>query len=131
MAPFRGLPHTTGSAGGLDSATAYVSLGMVYSSQGHDEEAIRAFKQATKLDPEMGGLKMLSGNAYMEAGCYDQAIECFQDATKTDAAQARAYFNLGRAYLRVGDKELALTQQRKLRDLDVKLADQLLELIEE
>jgi tetratricopeptide (TPR) repeat protein len=61
---------------------------------------------------------------------YAQAIKCFEDAVRTDNAHAQAYFNLGRAYLRVGDSALAMEQHRILLNLDPRLADQLLRLIE-
>jgi len=111
------------------SADAHLSLGLALSNAGKCDEAMQAFQKAKELDPAIVETQVITGQAYLQAGMYAQAIETFKDAVQTDQGHAQAYFNLGRAYLRVGDKGLALEQQRALRNLDPRLASQLLNMI--
>ena len=111
------------------SATGHLSLGLALSNAGQYEEAMQAFQKAKELDPGVVETQVMTGQAYLQAGMYAQAIETFKDAVRTDQEHAQAYFNLGRAYLRVGDRGLALDQQRALQNLNPRLADQLLDLI--
>ena len=90
---------------------------------------MQAFQKAKELDATVVQTRVMTGNACLEAGMCAEAIECFKEAALVDQEHAQAYFNLGRAYLRVGDKGFALEQQRILRGLDSRMADQLGELI--
>lgn len=111
------------------SADAHLSLGLALSNAGKYDEAMQAFQRAKELDPAVVETQVMTGKAYLEAGLYAQAIESLKDAVEVDQGHAQAYFNLGRAYLRVGDKELALEQQRVLQNLNPRLANQLLNMI--
>jgi len=111
------------------SAHAHLSLGLALSNAGQCEEAMQAFQKAKELDPLVVETQVLTGKAYLQAGMCARAIECFRDAVQADQEHAQAYFNLGRAYLRVGDEGLAMEQQHALQNLDPRLADQLLALI--
>jgi len=111
------------------SAEAHLSLGLALSNAGAYEEAMQAFQKAKELDATVVQTRVMTGNACLEAGMCAQAVECFKEAVLVDQRHAQAYFNLGRAYLRVGDRGLAMEQQRILRGLDSRLADQLRELI--
>ena len=105
------------------------ALGLVLSNLGRYEEAMRAFKQAKELDPQVSETQVFSGKAYLDAGLCHQAIECFRDVILIDQGHAQAHYNLGRAYLSVGDVDLARQEQRILEDLDANLAGQLHDLI--
>jgi tetratricopeptide (TPR) repeat protein len=111
------------------AADAHLSLGLALSNAGKYDEAMQAFQKAKELDPGVVEAQVMTGQAYLKAGMYAQAIESFRDAVQTDQEHAQAYFNLGRAYLSVGDRGLALEQQRVLQKLDPRLADQLLDMI--
>ena len=111
------------------AADAHLSLGLALSNAGKYDEAMQAFQKAKELDPSVVETQVMTGQAYLKAGMYAQAIESFKDAVQTDQEHAQAYFNLGRAYLSVGDKGLALEQQRALQNLDPRLANQLLDMI--
>ena len=111
------------------SANAHLSLGLALSNAGKYDEAMQAFQKAKELDPGVVEGQVLTGKAYLQAGMYAQAIESLKDAVHADQEHAQAYFNLGRAYLRVGDKGLALEQQRALENLDPRMANQLLNMI--
>ncbi len=111
------------------AADAHLSLGLALSNAGKYDEAMQAFQKAKELDPGVVETQVITGQAYLQAGMYSQAIESFKDAVTTDQEHAQAYFNLGRAYLSVGDKGLAREQQRALQNLDPRLANQLLNMI--
>jgi tetratricopeptide (TPR) repeat protein len=113
-----------------DSADAHLSLALALSNLGKYDEAMQAFQRAKELDPGIAETQVLTGKSYLQARMYPQAIECFKDAIGTDRGHAQAYFNLGRAYLRVGDRALAMEQQHLLQNLDPRLAEQLLLLIQ-
>jgi tetratricopeptide (TPR) repeat protein len=111
------------------SADAQLALGLALSNVGKYDEAMQAFQKAKELDPTIVETQVMTGKAYFQAGMYAQAIETLKDAVETDQEHAQAYFNLGCAYLRVGDKGLALEQQHVLENLDPRLANRLLNMI--
>ena len=108
-----------------------ISLGIALSGSKRYDEAMQAFKRAKELDPQVTETQVLTGRAYLQAGMCAQAIECFKDVVQIDQEHAQAYYNLGRAYLRVGDKGLALEQHRILENLNPRLAEQLMSLIQQ
>jgi tetratricopeptide (TPR) repeat protein len=69
------------------------------------EEAIKSYKQAIALKPDLANLFVGLGYAYLKAGNEDEAIKTFQEATRVNPREGDFYRILGYAYLnrREGD----------------------------
>lgn len=79
-------------------------------------EAIGAFLQATKLDPEYYDAYNNLGIAYALAENFSEAFESWSKAIGLDPANARAFYNRGTAYLQLGQYRQAIL------DLDAAIA---------
>ena len=102
------------------------------------EKATAEFKLAVQgLEPLYGqnsdnadGIYLL-GNAYLANGQYDNAIETYKRALNLVPLFKSAHYNLAYTYKQKGDKEAAIGQYEKLKDIDPKLAERLLKVLEE
>jgi Flp pilus assembly protein TadD len=77
---------------------AYDNIGLTYSDLGHYAEAINAYQQAIKINPDYEVAYYNLGNAYGHLGRLSQAIEAYQQAVEIKPDYAMAYSNLGVAY---------------------------------
>lgn len=106
-------------------AHAYKNLGNAYSGLNNFEEAAKALRQATKIEPKSAaaffnlGLTLYSGRRYSEA------IEAYREVIKLRPTLVAARFNLGITYLAINDKQSATAEYDALKPLDAKAAEQL------
>jgi len=56
--------------------TAYYNMGLAYLDLSRDDEAIGAFNQSLRLDPQDPDTHHYLGLAYLEKKRYDEAITC-------------------------------------------------------
>lgn len=70
--------------------TAYFNLGRAYSKLNEDEDAEKAIRQATKLQPENSIYKTELGATLIKLAKYDQAVGILERAKKLDDANTRA-----------------------------------------
>lgn len=106
-------------------AHAYKNLGNAYNGLNDFEEAAKALRQATVIEPKSAaaffnlGLTLYSGKRYSEA------IEAYKEVIKLRPTLAAARFNLGLTYLAINDKDSAAAEYNALKPLDPKAAEQL------
>ncbi|HEU4478071.1 MAG TPA: tetratricopeptide repeat protein, partial [Pyrinomonadaceae bacterium] len=106
-------------------AHAYKNLGNAYNGLKNFEEAAKALRQATVIEPKSAaaffnlGLTLYSGRRYSEA------IEAYREVIKLRPALAVARFNLALTYLAINDKKSATAEYDALKPLDAKAAEQL------
>lgn len=81
----------------LSLARDWVSKGKEYTGAEQYTEAIDAFNEALRYDPEMSVAWILIGNSYFELGNLSAQIEAYEHATTLDPASHDAWFNLGNA----------------------------------
>lgn len=104
---------------------AYKNLGNAYNGLNNYEEAAKALRQATMIEPNSAsaffnlGLTLYSGRRYSEA------IEAYKQVIKLRPTLAAARFNLGLTYLAIHDKKAATAEYDALKPLDAKAAEQL------
>ena len=104
---------------------AYKNLGNAYNGMNNFEEAAKALRQATIIEPKSAaaffnlGLTLYSGKRYSEA------ILAYREVVNLRPTLAPARFNLGLAYLAIQDKQSASTEYEALKPLDPKAAEQL------
>jgi tetratricopeptide (TPR) repeat protein len=106
-------------------AHAYKNLGNAYSGMNDFEQAAKALRQATVIEPKSAaaffnlGLTLYSGRRYSEA------IEAYKEVIKLRPTLVAARFNLGITYLAINDKQAATAEYDALKPLDPKAAEQL------
>lgn len=114
---------------------AWMGIGKVEKRSGHSEAAIEAYKQAAQTpvpdNPKFAAFALLSlAEIYFEQQRYQEAVETYKRAFAHDSdVDPTDYARLAMAYLKLGDRESAMEQYRKLKELDSSLAEQLLKQI--
>jgi Flp pilus assembly protein TadD len=90
-------------------AEAYYKLGLAYSQQGNDAEAIKALDQAVKLKPNFQAARQSLGDEYDRRGIalaennqFRDAENAFAKAIKANPDDNKPYFNLGVTYGKEG-----------------------------
>ena len=114
------------NAGGIpcnycDSSVVRIEL----SGQGMYKEAIEAFKQAIRIDPDNAYAHCNLGIAYSYSGMYKEGIDALKQATRIKPDYARAHYCLGLFYFSLNDRGSALEQYKILKNLDSELANKL------
>lgn len=71
------------------------------------EQAVAAFKEATRLNPDAAPAYNLLGYALMSLGKYEEAIKTFTLSTQKAPTEPNALDSLGEAQLRVGNFDAA------------------------
>ena len=85
-----------------ENALAQFSLGVAYGNINHYDDAIAAYREALRINPEDADVWYNLGNAYGNLDRHDDAIAAFREALRINSEYADAWHNLGVAY---GDLE--------------------------
>jgi tetratricopeptide (TPR) repeat protein len=80
----------------------YNALGVAYGGLGRYQDAIDAYKQAIRIDPDYPEAHLNLGVAYCKLGRMQEAIEDFKEAIRGKPNYAEAYNNLGFVYDTLG-----------------------------
>jgi tetratricopeptide (TPR) repeat protein len=81
--------------------------GLAFDRSGRPQEAITAFQDALKLDPNNSEAHLSLGKAEMSVGSLDAAISELQEALRLRPSNDQARRLLSKAYTRAGDKKQA------------------------
>ena len=108
---------------------AYNNLGSAYDHLGLYKEAIEAFKQAIRINPGSAMAYSNLGIAYKRLGLYKEAIEAYKQVIRIDPNHTNTHLSLGLSYFKIGDKSSALNEYEILKKLNIILANQLFDLI--
>ena len=103
----------------LSPAETAFNRGRDYSEQGDHENAIEAYDEAIRLNPQSAKAYNNRGIAYGELSQYERAIEDFDEAIRLNPQEPGAYFNRGIAYRLLGQQELADRDFAKAKELGV------------
>jgi tetratricopeptide (TPR) repeat protein len=95
-------------------AYEYMSRGNDYYITGNMTEAIRMYKQALAIDPDLSGVKYNLGLAYNVQGNPDQAIEQFADVLSAKPNDKWSLIMTGNAYKMKGDYQNAILYYQKV-----------------
>lgn len=105
-------------------------VGLVHTSRGNVQEAIRYLKQATAISPRIAAYRNNLGNAYLAARDFAEAIREFKYALQVDSRYFKAYLGLSIAQLKQQQGEDALktalkglTVQPGWTELEAQLAE--------
>jgi hypothetical protein len=112
-----------------NNADAWYGLGNAYGYLDRHNDAIEAYLQAIRIDPEYAKAWNNLGIAYRHLDRYDDAIEAYLQAIRIDPGYAGIWYNLGIAYSLSGNRAAALDAVRELRRLEPTQADKLFNLM--
>jgi len=113
-----------------DFAEALNNLGVANSHLGREQEGIESLKQAIKVKPDLATACNNLGLVYSKTRQHSEAIRYYKKAININPDFAEAHYNLGASYLALADKQSAFETYGTLKDLNQKLASQLLSLLE-
>jgi len=112
-----------------DDADAHYNLGETYNKLKRYEESIEPLKEAIRINPDFADAHNDLAVTYDFLGRYDEAIESLKEASRINPNFAKIHYNLGIVYLKRRNKKAALDEYNILKELDKKVADDLLDLI--
>ena len=87
---------------------AYNNRGLVYRDKGDNDNALKDYTEAIKLDPKNANAYHTRGLVYGVKGDYDNALKDFNEAIKLDPKYAFAYHTRGLVYAEMGNQEKAI-----------------------
>jgi TolA-binding protein len=99
--------------------------GRDFLAQHKDREAVKAFKEATKLNPNDAETQYGLGFANFRMGRFRDAADAFKKATVLQPGMAKAHYGLGLAYQELGMDKQLVEEYRILENLDRSLAKKL------
>ena len=111
--------NTDATANGLFLA------GRDFLNQHKDREAVKAFKESAKLNPNDAETQYGLGFANFRMGRFRDAADAFKKATVLQPVMAKAHYGLGLAYQELGMDKQLVEEYRILENLDRSLAKKL------
>ena len=114
-----GTPSSPGVTGGLSTsaavsiAKAQLSLGVQFAEDGDYGRAIGAFREAVRLNPELGEAHFNLGIALKAVGRLPEAVAHYQYALETKPDDAKTHNNLGKTFEAMGRLDLAVKHYRQ------------------
>jgi tetratricopeptide (TPR) repeat protein len=99
--------------------------GRDFLNQHKDREAIKAFKESIKLNPDDAEAQYGLGFANFRMGRFRDAADAFKKASVLQPRMAKAHYGLGLAYQELGMEKQLMEEYRILENLDHSLAKKL------
>ena len=99
--------------------------GRDFLNQHKDREAIKAFKDSIKLNPDDAEAQYGLGFANFRMGRFRDAADAFKKASVLQPRMAKAHYGLGLAYQELGMERQLIEEYRVLENLDHALAKKL------
>ncbi|PKS09994.1 hypothetical protein jhhlp_004618 [Lomentospora prolificans] len=94
------------------------AMGNAWARSQEHEQALKCFKRATQMDPNMAYAYTLQGHEYVASEDYDRALRAYRRALSIDKRHYNAYYGIGRVYERFGNLDRAYTQYRAAADIN-------------
>lgn len=104
----------------------YMSLAKAYEQQGKFDEAIEEYKKSLELKPEFTFSLYGLGFACIKQGRYEEAIQPLQTLLAVEPKHIYGNHALGMAYALLGNTTAAMQRYYILKNLDARLAADLL-----
>ncbi len=95
-------------------------LGYALSKKGQLDEAIAAYREAIKLEPDFADAHRDLGYALSKKGQLDDAIAAYREAMKLDPQDAYPPYNVACAFALMGDKDQAFEWLEKAANVGYK-----------
>ena len=107
------------------SANDLLSEGHAFLKLQKDRDAIKAFKESIKLNPNLAETHYGLGFSNFRLGRFREAADAFKKATTLDPRMAKAHYGLSLAYQELGMNTQLMEEYRILETLDKSLAKKL------
>jgi tetratricopeptide (TPR) repeat protein len=91
-----------------NEAEELIKRGFKYGELGRHQEALSAFKEAIRIQPDNPLAHSLLGTALCQLGNFKEAIPAYKEAIRLKPDFAVAYFDLGAAYQKLGRLQEAI-----------------------
>ena len=101
-------------AAGVDTVDTRMLKGLVALKQNRSEDALTAFDQVAKLDPQNSLARYYRGQAYARMEQNDRAVASYKEALALDPTNGPAAFDLGVEYYNAGDYKNAEAQYQQV-----------------
>ena len=111
----------------LKLAEGLFLAGREFLKLGKDKEAIKAFKESIKLNPNVAEAQYGLGFSNFRLGRFREAVDAFKKAVALDPKMAKAHYGLSLAYQELNMTPQLLEEYRILETLDRSLAKKLAE----
>jgi len=112
-----------------DHAEAHYSIGVACGKLGRYEEALAAYEKAISIEPDFAMAYNNLSVVYGMLNRWDEAVEACRNAVRIDPEYAEAHSGLAVALLATGNRSAALEEYVYLKEIDTKLANELLNVI--
>ncbi|HEY7616312.1 MAG TPA: tetratricopeptide repeat protein, partial [Terriglobales bacterium] len=99
------------------------NLGAAYMNQQLFEKGLKAFQEASALDPKLFVARMNQGIALVNLGRVDEAKTILEDAAKREPKNPHAWYNLGLLYKNSTDPQASADAFRRVTEIDANDAD--------
>jgi tetratricopeptide (TPR) repeat protein len=109
----------------FNNFNAWFCLGTAYANFNRHDDAVDAYHQAIRIDPEMPNAWYNLGYAYYRGNRYDDAIVAYLLALRINPEMASAWYNLGAAYAKINRYDDAIDAYLQAQRLDPELANKL------
>ena len=107
------------------SAEVYLNLGFAYAKLDKNNDAAKAFRQSTKLNPNNAEAQYGLGLSSFRLKRFADARDAFKKAISLEPKMAKAHYGLGLTYQELGQPDATTVEVRILETLDKNLAKQL------
>lgn len=111
----------------FNNFNAWFCLGTAYANFNRHNDAIDAYYQALRIDPEMPNVWYNLGHAYYRVNRYNDAIVAYRLALRINPEMVSAWYNLGAAYAKINQYDDAIAAYLQAQRLDPELANKLLD----
>jgi hypothetical protein len=109
----------------IQAAEAQLALGHTYLKEQKDREAIKAFKESIKLNPNVAETYYGLGFSNFRLGRFRDAAEAFRKAINLSPRMAKAHYGLSLSYQELNNTSGVLEEYKILESLDKTLAKKL------
>ena len=109
----------------IRAAEAQLALGYTYLKEQKDREAIKAFKESIKLNPNVAETHYGMGFSNFRLGRFRDAADAFKKAINLSPRMAKAHYGLSLAYQELNNASGVLEEYKILQSLDKSLAKKL------
>ena len=109
----------------IQAAEAQLALGYTYLKEQKDREAIKAFKESIKLNPNVAETHYGVGFSNFRLGRFRDAADAFKKAINLSPRMAKAHYGLSLSYQELNNTSGVLEEYKILESLDKTLAKKL------
>src|SRR5579863_1552427 len=115
---FASAPQTQPKAANPIEAARQNNLGCAYMNQQLFEKGLKAFQQATELDPKLAVARLNEAIAFLNLQKVDEAKAALEEALKQDPKNPNAWYNLGMLAKNTGDAPAAIDAFKRVIEID-------------